>query len=123
MNTSLAWVMSRDAEVRQVIALNLCKRGMRCVELTGTGGSALPPVKPQVMVLDIDPEIGLDWGTARTLRRMPWLRGVPLIPIAAVMPLAGQLAALNPVYPVRKPLAMDELLAKVRESLAEVGPA
>jgi hypothetical protein len=62
MNTSLAWVMSRDAEVRQVIALNLSKRGMQCVELNGTGGSALPPVKPQVMVLDIDPEIGLDWG-------------------------------------------------------------
>ena len=59
MGTPLAWVMSRDAEIRRVIALNLRKRGMRCAELTAPPGESEPPaVKPQVITLDVEPGAG-----------------------------------------------------------------
>ena len=120
MGTPLARVMSRDAEIRRVIALNLRKRGMRCAELTAPPGEPEPrAVKPQVIILDVEPGGGLDWETARTLRRMAWLQGVPLVVIVAAMLPASQLAALSPVYAVRRPLALDELLGQVRQSLAQ----
>ena len=62
---------------------------------------------------------GLDWETAHTLRRIAWLQGVPLVVVVAAMLPASQLAALSPIYAVHKPLAMDELLAQVRQSLAQ----
>ena len=124
MDTPLAWVMSRDAEIRRVIALNLRKRGMRCAELTARPGESEPPaVRPQVIILDVEPGGGLDWETARTLRRVAWLQGVPLVVIVAAMLPASQIAALSPVYAVRRPLALDELLARVRESMANTGGA
>ena len=119
MDTPLAWVMSRDAEIRRVIALNLRKRGMRCAELTAPPGESEPPAAmPQVIILDVEPGGGLDWETARTLRRVAWLQGVPLVVIVAAMLPASQLAALSPVYAVRRPLALDELLTQVRVALA-----
>ena len=118
--TPLAWVMSRDAEIRRVIALNLRKRGMRCAELTAPPGESEPPaVKPQVIILDVEPAAGLDWETAHTLRRISWLQGVPLVVVVAATLPASQLAALIPIYAVHKPLALDELLAQVRQSLAQ----
>ena len=55
------------------------------------------------------------------MRRIAWLQGVPLVVIVAAMLPASQLAALSPIYAVHKPLALDELLAQVRQSLAQAG--
>ena len=41
-----------------------------------------------------------------------------MVIVAAMLP-ASQLAALSPICAVHKPLALDELLAQVRQSLAQ----
>jgi DNA-binding response OmpR family regulator len=119
MSVPLAWIVSADPDVRRLIELNLCKRGMRCLAMTAAAECDRRPAPPQVIVLDIDPAAGLDWETAHAWRHVLWLHDVPLLVISAVMPPASELAALRPVYVVRKPLAVDELLEKVRESLVD----
>ncbi|NIV28052.1 MAG: hypothetical protein GWN58_00675 [Anaerolineae bacterium] len=49
------------------------------------------------------------------------MQRVPLILILAVAPTASRLVPLRPVRWAEKPLAMDALLALVRESLARPG--
>jgi DNA-binding response OmpR family regulator len=116
MDALVAWVISRDPDMRRVIELNLCRRSIRCIDVT-LGEMGVPSFKPQVIILDVDPPAGLDWEAARALRRTNSLHAVPLIVIATASPAASQLEALKPVFHVRKPLAMDELLAVVRECL------
>ena len=60
-------------------------------------------------------------GADGTGRSQHWLQGVPLIVIAATMPPASRLVALSPVHKVHKPLTVDVLLARVRESLGSAG--
>jgi DNA-binding response OmpR family regulator len=111
MNVPVAWVISHDADMQRVIELNLCKRGLRCI---ASGPAELPAVKPRLVILDVDPSTELDWGTARNLRRD--LPGVPMILIATQGPTASQLAALEPVFYVHKPMSIDELLDVIRAS-------
>jgi DNA-binding response OmpR family regulator len=120
MSVPLAWIVSADPDVRRLIELNLCKRGMRCLAMTTAAECDRQPAPPQVIVLDIDPAAGLGWETATTMRRRPCLASAPLIVIADALPSASQLAALSPAYLVHKPLAVDELLARVRLSLVDV---
>jgi CheY-like chemotaxis protein len=103
MDALVAWVISRDPEMRRVIDLNLCRRSIRCIDVA-LGETRAPSLKPRFIILDVDPPAGLDWETARVLRRTYSLQDVPLIVMATASPAASQLA-LKPIFHVRKPLA------------------
>jgi DNA-binding response OmpR family regulator len=113
VNVPVVWIISHDADMQRIIELNLCKRGLRCI---GSGPAEPPAVRPRLVLLDVDPSTGLDWGTARKLRRD--LPGVPMVLIATQGPTPRQLAALEPVFHVHKPMSIDELLAVVRAAQA-----
>ena len=65
MNVPVAWVISPDADIQRVIELSLCKRGLHCIP---SEPAEAPVVRPQVVVLDVNPSTGLDLDTAHTVR-------------------------------------------------------
>jgi hypothetical protein len=119
MEAPVAWVISRDPEMRRLILLNLNRRGLPSSGTSALGDPHPPLIQPQVVILDVDPFVERE--TAHTLRRTPWLRGVPFILIITAKPAASELAALEPVRCAHKPLDMAELLTLIRESLTGRG--
>jgi len=113
----MVWVISSDPETRWLIGLNLSKRGLRMLEASTQGGLVPAGAKPHLIILDIDPPDESGWEAASALRHSSWLQGVPLILVLAAAPTASRLVPLRPVRWMEKPLAMDALLALVRESL------
>lgn len=111
MDAPVAWVISHDLDMRRLIELNLERRGFCTVEITTPSEPGAPAIRPHMIILDIDPAVGPDWETARTLRQTPGFQAVPLLFITPTLPAASQLIALEPFFWVRKPLAMGDLLA------------
>ena len=119
MDVPLVWVISPDPDTRRLIGLNLSKRGLLILEASPQGSLALSGAKPHLIILDVDPPDESGWEAASELRQSPWLQGVPLTLLVATAPTARRLVPVQPVRWVEKPLAMDTLLALVRESLAD----
>jgi len=117
----MVWVISPDPDTRRLIGLNLSKREFRVREASPQGELALSGAKPYLIILDVDPPNESGWEAASALRQNPWLQGVPLILVLAAAPTASRLVPLQPVRWVEKPLAMDALLALIRESLGRQG--
>jgi DNA-binding response OmpR family regulator len=113
----MVWVISPDPDTRRLIGLNLSKRGLRVLEASPQGELALSGAKPHLIILDVDPPDESGWEAASVLRQSPRLQGVPLILVLAAAPTASRLVPLRPVRWMEKPLAMDALLALVRECL------
>ncbi len=121
MDVPMVWVISPDPDTRRLIGLNLSKRGLRILEASPQGELALSGAKPHLIILDVDAPDESGWEAASALRQSPWLQGVPLILLLAAAPTASRLVPLQPVRWLEKPLAMDALLALVRESVARQG--
>lgn len=113
----MVWVISPDPDTRRLIGLNLTKRGFRTLEVSSQREVPLSSEKPQLIVLDVDPLDESGWEAVEAVRHSPWAQGVPLVLLASAAPTANQLATLQPVHWVEKPLTMDALLALVRERL------
>jgi heterodisulfide reductase subunit C len=120
MDKPVVWVISPHSNTRQLIGLNLSKRGFHTLEIPQSS-LALPDAKPDVVILDVDPPDELGGEGVRAIRQSPHLKGVPLILILADAPSISRLAPLQPIRWVKKPLAIDALLTTVQESLAQQG--
>jgi DNA-binding response OmpR family regulator len=114
----MIWLISPDSDTRRLIRLNLSKRGFRVLEASSQDELVSSRTKPQLIILDVDPPGKLKREVAEALRRNPWAQGTPLILLLTIAPTPSQLARLQPARWVEKPLAMNVLLASVRECLA-----
>ena len=119
MDVPMVLVISPDPDSRRLIGLNLSKRGFHTLRVSRQDELALPSAHPQLIIWDVETLDKSGWAATETLRRKPWAQGVPLILIVSAAPTASQLASCQPVRWVEKPLAMDALLALVREILAQ----
>jgi len=131
------WVISPDPDTRRLIGLNLNKRGFGVLETSpqdglvpfggvypeqSRGAQDRPSgAEPRLIILDMDPPGELGWEAATALRQSPRLQGTPMILLLSAAPAARRLVPLQPVRWLEKPLAMDALLALVRQSLGQQG--
>jgi heterodisulfide reductase subunit C/CheY-like chemotaxis protein len=120
MHVPVVWVISPHPNTRQMIGLNLSKRGFRTVEIPA-GSVEFADAQPDLVILDVEPPDGLSGQAANAVRNSPELQEVPLVLILADAPSASRLAPFQPAHWVKKPLAIDTLLAAVQESLALQG--
>jgi DNA-binding response OmpR family regulator len=115
MDAPLVWVISSDFDTRRLIALNLDKRGYRVREAPSQNELATSDEVPQLIVLDMNPPAESWRDAALALRQRDNSRKPPLILILPAAPTTRQLRDLQPVYWIEKPVAVDALLAVVRE--------
>ena len=120
MDKPVVWVISPHSNTRQLIGLNLSKRGLHTLEIPWSD-RVLPDGKPDVVILDVDPPEELKGEAVRAIRQTSHLEGVPLISVLADPPSVSRLFPFEPVRWVKKPLAIDALLTTVQESLAHQG--
>jgi CheY-like chemotaxis protein len=137
MDVHKIWVVSPDPDTRRLIGLNLSKRGFGVLETSprdglvpfggvyperSRGAQDRPPsAEPLIIILDVDPPDESGWEAASALRQSPGLQETPMILLLPTAPAAKRLIPLQPVRWLEKPLAMDALLALVRESLGQQG--
>ncbi len=118
MDMPLVWVISSDSDARRLIGLNLSKRGLQTREISPQDELAPSGAEPHLIILDSGPDDRVDWRAATALRQDPRLREVPLLLILTAAPALSRLVPLQPVRWLEKPLAMDALVAEVRDSLS-----
>jgi len=121
MDVHKIWVISPDPDTRRLIGLNLNKRGFGVLETSPQDGLVPSGAEPWLIILDVDPPGESGWEAASALRQSPGLQGTPMILLLSAAPAARRLVSLQPVRWLEKPLAMDVLLALVRESLGRQG--
>ncbi|MEE9617595.1 MAG: hypothetical protein V3T90_11420 [Anaerolineae bacterium] len=137
MDVHKIWVISPDPDTRRLIGLNLDKRGFGVLETSpqdglvpfggvyperSRGAQDRPSgTEPLIIILDVDPPDESGWEAANTLRQSPGLQETPMILLLSAAPAARRLVPLQPVRWLEKPLAMDVLLALVRESVGRQG--
>jgi heterodisulfide reductase subunit C len=97
MGAAIVWVISPHASTRQVVGLNLNRRGYQPLEASSPRDLHQAEAHPDLVIVDIDPPYGSDWETAGLLRQHPTLEAVPLILMLADAPASGRLAPLQPV--------------------------
>ena len=117
MDVHKIWVISPDPDTRRLIGLNLSKRGFGVLETSPQDGLVPSSAEPLIIILDVDPPDESGWQAASALRQSPGLQGTPMILLLSAAPAARRLVPLQPVRWLEKPLAMDVLLALVRESV------
>ena len=121
MDEPVIWVISPDPDTRRLIGLNLSKRGFGVLETSPRDGLRPSYTEPQLIILDVDPPDESGWEAASALRQIPGLQETQMILLLPTAPAAKRLIPLQPVRWLEKPLAMDALLALVRESLGQQG--
>jgi len=119
MDVPLVWVISPHAGTRQVLGLNLSKRGLRTLEAALLDELQPADAPPQLIVVDVEPPDETGWATVDAVRQTPALRQVPLIMLVAHAPTMGRLLALHPARWVHKPADTDALLSEVWSSLPD----
>lgn len=119
MDVPLVWVISPHAGTRQVLGLNLSKRGLRTLEAALLDELQPADAPPQLIVVDVEPPDETGWATVDAVRQTPALRQVPLIMLVAQAPTMGRLLALRPARWVHKPADTDALLSEVWSSLPD----
>ncbi len=133
MDVHKIWVISPDPDTRRLIGLNLDKRGFDVLETSpqdglvpfdgvyperSRGAQDRPSgAEPLLIILDMEPPGESGWEAASVLRQSPGLQETPMILLLSAAPAARRLVSLQPVRWLEKPLAMDALLALVRESV------
>jgi DNA-binding response OmpR family regulator len=115
MDMPIIWVIGQDPDNRELIGLNLRKRGFRALEGCSQSDLASKSAKPQLIILEVDDESG--WQAAREVRHNSTLQRTPLILLVTAAPSTRRLVPLQPVRWLEKPLAMEAMLAMVKESL------
>ena len=121
MDVHKIWVISPDPDTRRLVGLNLSKRGFGVLETSPQDGLVPSGAEPLIIILDVDPPDESGWEAASVLRQSPGLQETPMILLLSAAPAARRLVPLQPVRWLEKPLAMDVLLALVRESLGRQG--
>jgi len=119
VDVPLVWVISPHAATRQVLGLNLGKRGLRVLEAARPGEVQAGDAEPQLVVIDVEPPDESGWAVVDAVRQMPTLRQVPLVMLVANAPTMGRLLALRPARWVQKPTDTDALLSEVWKSLPQ----
>lgn len=116
----MVWIISPDPGTRRLVGLNLSKRGFHTLEISSRDAPACSGTQPHLIILDImDPPDESGWEVAGALRQNLGAESVPLILLLSAAPTLSQLATLQPVRWVEKPLAIDALLAVILESLGQ----
>jgi heterodisulfide reductase subunit C len=119
MDVPLVWIISPHAGTRQVLGLNLSKRGLRTLEAALLDELQPDDTPPQLVVIDVEPPDETGWAAVDAVRQAPALRQVPLIMLVARAPTMGRLLALRPARWVSKPADTDALLSEVWSSLPD----
>jgi len=116
MTELVTWLVSSDPQIRWLIELNLCERGI-CVWSAESIAQLLASAPdPRLVILDLDDD-RMQWVMAEALRRQPWGHTVPLIVLLNTPPSSRCLASLQPADWLEKPFAMGSLLNLVRNAL------
>jgi len=121
MDVHKIWVISPDPDTRRLIGLNLSKRGFGVLETSPQDRLVPSGTEPLIIILDVDPPDESGWEAASALRQSPGLQETPMILLLSAAPTTRRLVPLQPVRWLEKPLAMDVLLALVRQSLGQQG--
>ena len=119
MDVTVAWIISPHASTRQLVGLNLNKRGFQVMEAASPSELRRSDAEPHLIVVDIDPLNGSGWEALSLLRKNPALGMVPLILLLADTPTSGRLASLDPVRWMSKPVDIKVLLKLVQECLPQ----
>jgi heterodisulfide reductase subunit C len=119
MDVPLVWVISPHAGTRQLLGLNLSKRGLRVLEAARLDELQAGDAPPQLIVIDVEPPGETGWGAVDAARQARALRQVPLVMLVANAPTIGRLLALRPARWVLKPADTDALLSEVWQSLPD----
>jgi len=119
MNAPVVWVVSPHSSARQMIGLNLSKRGYRIVEASSLVDLKIPSGEPDLIVVDVEPPDESGWEVVRALRQNGSSQGVPLILLLATPPTISRIHSFHPGRWMKKPVDTDALLALVRESLPQ----
>jgi heterodisulfide reductase subunit C len=119
MGVTVAWIISPHASTRQLIGLNLNKRGFRIMEASLFDDPELSDAEPHLIIIDIDRPNGSDWQAASLLRQNPALQKVPLILLLADAPAISRLVSLEPVRWTSKPIDINAFLKHVQECLPQ----
>lgn len=117
MDVPLVWVISPHTATRQLLGLNLSKRGLRILEAALPGELQPADAEPQLIVIDVEPPDESGWAAVDAVRQAPALRHVPLVVLVARAPTIGRLVSLRPARWVQKPVDTDVLLSEVWKSL------
>ena len=120
MDIPIAWVISPDPDTRRLVGLNLSKRGFHVVETSPLDKLVSSGARPHLIILDVDLPDEPAWESVKLLRQSARAQDVPLILLLSVAPTASQIASLQPAHWVKKPLAIDEFLALVRDSVGDI---
>jgi DNA-binding response OmpR family regulator len=108
-------VTSPDSTLARLVAWNLEHWGFHLCADTGTAGGDPPPASLglDLIIADLDAGETLCWDEAYRLRaRYP---GTALLLLSHEWPRHDPLAALQPCGYVRKPFAVGDLLATIRQ--------
>jgi heterodisulfide reductase subunit C len=119
VDVAAAWVISPHASTRQLVGLNLSRRGFKVWEASLPSDLRRSDAESHLIIVDIDPPNGLGWEAASSLREDPALRKVPLIFLTADAPTSGRLASLDPARWTSKPVDVRVLLEVVQECLSQ----
>jgi DNA-binding response OmpR family regulator len=117
-------VCSDNRVLSDLVARNLGRRGFdvrerRLPALTAQGRPELEDADLVVVDLDcLEPEL---WRRTKLIRQR--LRGVPLVILGHAWPTAPRLDRLQPCAYVRKPFAIDALVAAVQDVTSKPSPA
>ena len=120
MDVAVAWIISPHASTRQLVGLNLNRRGLRVLEAASPDELRSSDMAPHLIVVDVDPPNGSDWGTVSLLRKDSRLKTVPLVLLLADKPTSSRLAVLDPIQWTGKPVDVQALLALVQKCLSRV---
>ena len=111
-------VWSDNRTLSDLVTRNLTRRGFE-VDEHPLPGAGVPPSSdhsvPDLAIVDIscpEPEM---WHRASEIRVM--LPGIPMVVLGHAWPTSARLGPLQPCAYVRKPFAIDELLAAVHDAL------
>ena len=119
MGASPIWIISPNRDIRELIGLNLSKRGSCVFDAPSHRGPWREPARPCLIILDADAAEEAVWEEAHALRGNPAARDTPLILLLTDAPPPSRLGGLHPADWIAKPLDMDTLLSMVGGSLSD----
>ncbi|HLH24369.1 MAG TPA: hypothetical protein VK066_17745 [Chloroflexota bacterium] len=113
-------VLSDDDMSLAMIHLNLARRGysvlLALLEHVAQGWS--PPASPDLLIVDLAAPEPRCWEITAWVRALPWASRVRLLVLNPCWPDAAWLARLAAHRHLRKPFAVDHLMAAVEDALA-----
>ena len=119
----LVLIRSEDRTLSRLMARNLERRGFAVQEAMASSGEPHPPSRPMIhdlVVVDLGAREPEQWAHAERVRGE--LPQIPLVFLGHAWPTSPVLERLQPCVYVRKPFAIDTLLAAVQSAPASREP-